>query len=217
MANDDHHPTFIVEDALVVDFASVIALPGNPLRTAVLCGSDAGHLRFLRQVVDAMKDRMLGRQFNRFAVREDAFDFRIEVEPFGFAPEVVHHHESAVHQITAQGFYFLGCKFQTTRFDHVDPWKIKQVGVGDLQHFAGGIDLQRRELLQSKAEVEITIGIVRRPASPAAVRVVAQSDEREDVVLEALVDFPFGNSIAVGRKCTVSSAGATKALSMRFG
>ena len=198
MANDGHHAALVVEDRPVMHFFGVFAFPGHAFKTAPLGNADARHLRLLLEVVHAVKYRVLQRQFDRFAVGEDAFDFVIEVVPFRFAPEVINHQEAAVLQIPSQRFDLVFGEFQTARFDHVDEGIIEQFRIGQLDDFAFGIDFQRRQLLQAIGKVQVAVGVVGRPPPPTAGRVVLDADEREDVVGELVVVLPVGNAVTFG-------------------
>ena len=80
---------------------SVVRLLGVPAfgATTTEVVIDAGNLRFLGEVVNAMKDFMFQRQLLRLTIREDAFEVLIKRVPLVFAPKVVDHQESAVQQI----------------------------------------------------------------------------------------------------------------------
>src|SRR5262249_16977918 len=99
------------------------------------------------QIVDAMKNWMIERQFNRFALRKDLFHCFIQRVPFEFAPEIVNHQKSAVEQITTQGRDFIGSQNDPSRFNQVNEGILKQFGIRQPKDFSVWIDLQRRQLL----------------------------------------------------------------------
>ena len=199
MADDDHQAALVVEDPLVVDLLRVGTLPRDALAFSHQGLTDAGNLRLLLQVIDTVKERMIERQFDRLAVGEDFFDLVVEVGPFGLAPEVVNHQEAAVEQIPPESLDLVVHEFEVARFDQVDERISEQFGIGQFENAPVRIDLERRELLQTVRKVEIAVGKVGRPPTPASGRVVLDAHERKDILLERRIDLPRRHAIAVGR------------------
>src|SRR5262249_21398249 len=135
---------------------------------------DAGDLRLLLELIDAMEDVMVEGELLGLILllREHPLDLAVENLPLVVSPEVVDHHEAAVEQITAQRRHFLIGEEQSTltRLDHVDERIVEEPFVGQLQADRFGIHLQRCELLEAEGEVQIAIREVGgpTPTSPAA-------------------------------------------------
>ena len=99
-----------------------------------------------------MIDRMLERQFDPLAVRENFSDFLGHALPFTFAPKIVHHQEAAVQQIFSQRGHLVVVERERARLDHVDEWVIGQIRVGQPKVAAVRINLDGSHLLQAEGQ-----------------------------------------------------------------
>ena len=192
MGDEDHHAALVVEDALEVNVARVLAFPGDAVELAVGAAPDirALHLVLLPLDVEhAVEDGVLHLQFDGLALGEDALDFADEVRQLGLAPEVVHHEEAAVEEILPHDGNLLVREAQRADLDHVNPRIVEEVRVFDLEQSAERVHLQRGHLLEAVGEVQVRVGEVRAPAATTASAVavaaaVADAAEGERVLLE---------------------------------
>ena len=99
----------------------------------------------------------------RFSIREDAFDVRVEILPFIFAPEVVHHQEAAVQQIAAQAGDFFVRQIHLAGFDHVEERIVEDRLVGEFDNLSMRIDFQGRQFMQASESVLLEM----RPSAAA--------------------------------------------------
>ncbi len=81
-------------------------------------------------------------------------------------PEVVDHQEAAIEQILTQLRPFLRREREGSRLDDVDEGVVEEPLVGQLHIDWHGVDLERRQLLQTKREVQVAIGKIGEPSRP---------------------------------------------------
>ncbi len=160
--------------------------------------ANGGDLRAFGEIVDAVKHRMLQRDFGRLTIRKHAFDFAVEVVPFVASPEVVDHQEAAMQQVASQRGHFLFTEYQLTRFNDVDERVVEQFRIGQSQDAPVRIHVQRCQLLQSPGEVEFRVRVVDVPFVPATPGAVLDANKGKHVVLKLRVDLPVGNAPSIG-------------------
>src|ERR1041384_8731953 len=79
VAGHDHDPAFVIENSAVVRDLGVLSLPGDARVLALDAKMNIGHLRFLLDVEDTMKQGMLDGKLLGFAFREDALALLVKV------------------------------------------------------------------------------------------------------------------------------------------
>ena len=58
---------------------------------------------------------MLQRDFLRLPIGKDLLDFKVEIVPFVFAPEIIEHHKPAVFAVAAERIDFVGLEGKSCR------------------------------------------------------------------------------------------------------
>ena len=95
VANKDHDSVRIVPNATVMRNAIVrsvaSAFPCYARCPAILSMTDTWQLRLFLKVVYAMEYLVFKRNFGRFSVWENAFDFTVEIKVLLVTPKIVYH------------------------------------------------------------------------------------------------------------------------------